>query len=84
MKYKNTTKGILRFRASDKSGQKQVFELKPGEEFESDRTVSLGGLEKLSKGARAKVDGKDMRYDEEKEEWKEEPKLKKIKESDKK
>ena len=47
MKYKNMTKGILRFRAKDKSGQKRVFELKPDEEMESYGTVSLGGLEEV-------------------------------------
>lgn len=48
MKYKNVTKGNLRFRAADSKGVKRVFDLKPGEEMESDREVRLGGLEKVS------------------------------------
>lgn len=47
MKYKNVTKGILRFRANDKSGQKRVFELKPDEEMEAIGKVSFGGLEQV-------------------------------------
>ena len=50
MKYKNTTKGILKFRAHDSKGIKKVFELKAGTEMESDREVHLGGLEKVGKG----------------------------------
>lgn len=45
MKYKNITKGVLKFRAHDEKGIKKVFELKPDEEIESDRELSLGGLE---------------------------------------
>ena len=47
MKYKNIGEGVLRFRAHDKDGVKKVFELKPDEEMESDRLVSLGGLEEI-------------------------------------
>lgn len=47
MKYKNITKGNLKFRANDKNGLKKVFELKPNEEIESDRIVSFGGLEEI-------------------------------------
>jgi len=47
MKYKNTTDRILRFRANDEKGTKKAFELKPGDEFSSDRTVSYGGLEQV-------------------------------------
>jgi len=54
MKYKNTTQGVLKFRAHDKNGKKRVFEIKPGKEMESDRVVSVGGLElienKIKKG----------------------------------
>ena len=45
MKYKNKTEGVLKFRAHDKDGKKRVFEIKPGKEMESDRKVSLSGLE---------------------------------------
>jgi len=45
MKYKNITKGPLKFRANNSKGEKQVFNLKPGKEMESDRKVSLSGLE---------------------------------------
>ncbi len=47
--YKNVTKANLRFRAPDSKGIKKVFELKPGEEMESDRELRLGGLEKVGK-----------------------------------
>ena len=47
MKYKNTTQGVLKFRAHDKDGKKRRFELKPGKEIESDREVSLVGLEEI-------------------------------------
>ncbi len=50
MKYKNTTEGVLQFRAHDSKGKKKVFILKPGKEMESDREVSFGGLEKVGKG----------------------------------
>ena len=45
MKYKNITERLLKFRAADKDGVKRVFELKQDQEMESDRIVSLGGLE---------------------------------------
>ncbi len=45
MKYKNITERLLKFRAADKDGVKKVFELMPDQEMESDRIVSLGGLE---------------------------------------
>jgi len=47
MKYKNKTEGVLKFRAHDKDGKKRVFEIKPGKEMESDREVSLVGLDKI-------------------------------------
>lgn len=47
MKYKNATKGVLRFRAHDKNGKKKVFELKPGQNMESDRKVDFVGLEQV-------------------------------------
>ena len=50
MKYKNITKGILKFRAHDSKGKKKVFELKPGKEMESDREVHFDGLEQVGKG----------------------------------
>lgn len=54
MRYKNTTKGILKFRANDSKGEKKIFELKPEEEFESDREVHLGGLELTEKAGKGK------------------------------
>ncbi len=57
MKYKNTTKGTLRFRAHDSKGIVRVFELKPGNEMESDREVRFGGLEKVGKGKSNKTKG---------------------------
>ncbi len=56
MRYKNVTDGVLRFRAHDSKGVKKVFELKAGKEFESDREVRLGGLEKVGKGKTNKKD----------------------------
>ena len=53
-KYKNTTKGILKFRAADSNGIKKVFELKPDKEMESDREVKLGGLELVKEKAKTK------------------------------
>ena len=50
MKYKNTTNKVLIFRAHNIKGIKEVFELKPDEEMESDREVSFGGLEKVGRG----------------------------------
>ncbi len=50
MKYKNTTNKVLKFRAHNIKGIKEVFELKPDEEMESDREVSFGGLEKVGRG----------------------------------
>jgi len=47
MEYKNVTKGILKFRAHDSKGIKKEFELKPNDTVESDRELSLGGLEKI-------------------------------------
>lgn len=47
LKYKNVTETVLRFRAHDVKGVKQVFVLQPGEEMESDREVSFGGLEQI-------------------------------------
>ena len=48
MKYKNTSERLLRFRAHNTKGIIEVFELKPGEEMESDRLVEFGGLEQIS------------------------------------
>ena len=45
MKYKNTTKEVLKFRAHDSKGIVRVFELKPGKELELDREFFHGGLE---------------------------------------
>ncbi|MEK0337253.1 MAG: hypothetical protein QQN41_07460 [Nitrosopumilus sp.] len=56
MKYKNITKGVLKFRAHDSKGIVKVFELKPGKEMESDRAVNLGGLEEVGKGKLNKKD----------------------------
>ena len=47
MRYKNVTEGVLKFRAHDKDGKKRVFELESGKEMESDRLVSLAGLEQV-------------------------------------
>jgi len=47
MRYKNITKNVLRFRANNAKGEKVVVELKPDEEFDSDRIVALGGLEQV-------------------------------------
>ena len=46
-KYKNTTKDVLKFRAHNSKGIVKVFELKSDEEMESDREVSLKGLEEI-------------------------------------
>jgi len=64
MKYKNVTEGVLKFRAHDLNGEKKVFVLKPGEEMESDREVSFGGLE-LVKQESVKVQTKKPKGDEE-------------------
>ncbi len=48
MRYKNVTEGILKFRANDSKGVKKVFELKVGQEMDSDREVRFGGLEKVN------------------------------------
>ena len=45
MKYINKSDGIIKFRANNKEGIKQRFELKPGEIMESDREVRYGHLE---------------------------------------
>ena len=56
MKYKNITNGVLSFRAHNAKGVKQVFNLNPDKEMESDREVRFGGLvlvnetEKAGKG----------------------------------
>ncbi len=55
MKYKNITKGVLRFRAHDSKGIVKVFELKPGKEMESDREVRFGGIEEVGKGKSKKT-----------------------------
>ena len=55
MKYKNTTDGILKFRAHNIKGIKQIFELKPDGEMESDREVNFGGLEKVGRGTKSKI-----------------------------
>ena len=59
MKYKNITKKVLRFRATDSKGNKKLFELKPGKEMESDREVNFrdGGLEEVGKGTSKKSKG---------------------------
>ena len=54
MRYKNVTEGTLKFRAHDSKGVKKVFELKSGEEMESDRIVKFGGLEKVTEKAKSK------------------------------
>ncbi len=48
MKYKNTSDRVLKFRAHNKKGIVEVFELKPDKEMESDREVGVGGLEKVN------------------------------------
>ena len=48
MKYKNVSDKKLRFRANNKDGIKQVFELNPGDEMESDRLVNVPELEIVS------------------------------------
>lgn len=50
MKYRNTTDGTLRFRATNVKGVKQIFELKPEEEMESDKEVNYVGLKMVGKG----------------------------------
>jgi hypothetical protein len=50
MRYKNTTNGVLIFRAHNAKGVKEVFNLKPDEEMESDREVTYGGLKLVGKG----------------------------------
>jgi len=54
MLYKNVSEEVLRFRANNKEGVKEVFELKPGEEMESDRIVSFSGLELTQKKVKIK------------------------------
>ncbi len=57
VKYKNITKEVLKFRAHNSKGIVKVFELKQGEEMESDREVRFGGLEKVGKGKSNKTKG---------------------------
>lgn len=62
MKYKNITNGTLKFRAANVKGEKQVFELKPGQEFETDREAKFSGLElvnpeKVEKVKKVKKEG---------------------------
>ena len=50
MKYKNTTKGILRFKAHEANGVKTSFALQPKEEVELYRNdLEIEGLEKAEK-----------------------------------
>ncbi len=44
-KYKNVTKGILKFRAFDENRIKKKFELKPDKEVELGTIASMDGLE---------------------------------------
>ena len=59
MKYKNTTKGVLKFRAYDKDMLKRVFMLKPSEEVELGKEAHLGGLEMVEE----KVSKKKVKED---------------------
>ena len=61
MKYKNTTKGVLNFRAHDSKGIVRVFELKPGKEIELDREFFHGGLKlvEIEKEGKGKLNKKD-------------------------
>lgn len=58
-RYKNKTKEVIKFRAHDSKGIVQRFELKPGEEMESDRKVENIGLEKAGKGKSEKKETGD-------------------------
>ena len=55
MKYKNTTKGILKCRAFDSKLEKKVFKLKPGEEKEFGNEIDFPGLEKVKEKADKKT-----------------------------
>ncbi len=57
MRYKNVTKGVLKFRAHDSKGIVKVFELNPDDEMESDREVTCDGLEQAGKGKSNKKEG---------------------------
>ena len=57
MKYKNTTKGNLKFRAFDKSMNKIKFDLKPEEEVELGKEAIFGGLERVEKETKKTKDG---------------------------
>ena len=47
MKYRNKLKETIKFRGYDKNGVEKVFELKEGDEMESDRTTVHQGLEEV-------------------------------------
>lgn len=50
MKYKNTTKEILRFKAHEANGTKTSFALKPNEQVDLYRdNLEIEGLEKIEK-----------------------------------
>ena len=48
MKYKNTTKNILKFRAIHPKGEKMVFEIKPGQTIETQDKMELKGMELIN------------------------------------
>ena len=56
--YTNTGKTVLNFRAHNSKGEKAVFELKPGDEMESDRKVTFSkDLKLVGKGKSKKNKG---------------------------
>ena len=57
-RYINNTAGILCFRAHNAKVKEAVYALKPGTEMESDRKVSVGGLELVSKQKSNKTEDK--------------------------
>ncbi len=54
MKYKNITKGILRFRAHNIKLEKELFIVKPGKEIETGVNIKVKGLEKVSEKEKTK------------------------------
>jgi len=57
MKYKNTTKGVLKFRAFNVKMEKEVFIVEPGKEIELGKEINFMGMEKV-KEKEKKIGGK--------------------------
>ncbi len=59
MKYRNKLKETIKFRGYDKNGVEKVFELKEGEEMESDRKTVHYGLEEIGEKKPKKKRGEE-------------------------